>query len=96
MQHDSHEFMMYILGLLQDELNPGPSNEANRRFSMTSSQSSTFWKSYQMAHPSIIDQLFVGQISQTVQCKQCENKSTSSMPFKDVTLAVASNLKQAF
>lgn len=96
MQHDAHEFMMYILSQLQDELNPGPQNEVNRRFSMTSSQSSTFWKNYTLAHPSIIDQLFVGQLSQVVQCKQCENKSVSSIPFKDISLSVTDNMKQSF
>ena len=75
LQHDAHEFLMYLLSQLQDELNPGPQSEVNKRFSMTSSQASTFWRNYQSAHPSIIDQLFVGQISQIVQCKQCENRS---------------------
>ena len=27
LQHDSHEFMIYLLGQLQDELNPGPQSE---------------------------------------------------------------------
>jgi len=30
---------------------------------MTSSQSSLFWNSYHLAHPSIIDKLFVGQLN---------------------------------
>lgn len=66
LQHDSHEFLMFLLSQLQDELNPGPQSEVNKRFSMTSSQASNFWRKYQSAHPSIIDQLFVGQLSQIV------------------------------
>eukprot|EP00347_Sterkiella_histriomuscorum_P005494 403356401 len=95
LQHDAHEFLIFLLSQLQDELNPGPQSEANRRFSMTSSQASTFWKSYKSAHPSIIDNLFVGQLSQIVQCKQCEYKSPSSIPFKDISLSITQNLKQS-
>jgi ubiquitin C-terminal hydrolase len=93
LQHDAHEFMMYLLGALQDELNPCPKrSEIGKRFTMTSSQSSEFWNNYQQAHPSIIDTHFVGQLSRTVQCKQCKNSSTSYEPFKDLTLTVAPTL----
>jgi len=55
MQHDAHEFLLFLFSQLQDELNPGPQSEAGKRFSMTSSQASCFWKNYKMAHPSIVD-----------------------------------------
>ncbi|CDW89095.1 ubiquitin carboxyl-terminal hydrolase family protein [Stylonychia lemnae] len=93
LQHDAHEFLMYLLSQLQDELNPGPSCEVNRRFSTTSSQASNYWNNYLQAHPSIIDQLFVGQICQIVQCKQCQNKSPSFIPFMDISLPITQNLK---
>lgn len=62
---------------------------------MTSSSSSSFWDNYRQAHPCIIDQLFVGQLQQTVVCKQCGNRSVSSVPFKDIPLAITKSIQQS-
>mmetsp|Transcript_26156 Transcript_26156/g.25337 ORF Transcript_26156/g.25337 Transcript_26156/m.25337 type:complete len:83 (+) Transcript_26156:1419-1667(+) len=63
---------------------------------MTSSQcSAIFWMNYNRAHISVVDKMFVGQLQQTVQCKQCGLKSTSAMPFKDISVHIFPSLRIA-
>ena len=58
MQHDSHEFMMYLLSSLQDEETPLEGSAFDG-----SDERKTYKQiltEYDRAHPSIIDRLFSG------------------------------------
>lgn len=60
MQHDSHEFMMYLFGSLQDEETP---IEGSKFDGSDESKSLTqLVEEYSKSHPSIIDRLFSGKI----------------------------------
>jgi hypothetical protein len=59
MQHDSQEFMMYILSCLQDEETPLEGSRFNG--SDESKSLEQVLADYDRSHPSIIDKLFSGK-----------------------------------
>jgi hypothetical protein len=58
MQHDSHEFMMFLFGSLQDEETPTEGSQFDG--SDPHKNLDQILKEYYRAHPSIIDRLFTG------------------------------------
>lgn len=48
------------------------------------------WEFYMLNHPSIIDELFAGQLLNKVTCKKCSNVSKIYDPFLDLSLAILS------
>ena len=58
MQHDSHEFMMYLLSSLQDEETPMEGSTFDGSDERKTYQA--ILNEYDRAHPSIIDKLFSG------------------------------------
>jgi ubiquitin C-terminal hydrolase len=82
-QHDSHEFMRYILSGLQDEINmPRPKKIIEFK------DANTAWEHYRKYNSSIIDDLFAGQLISRVTCRSCNNISYSYDPFLDISLPV--------
>ena len=67
-EHDCHEFLIYLLSNLQDELTP-----KNSRFdSSVSKTNEEAWCAYKTAYPSIVDSLFTGLLKKSVKCEKCK------------------------
>lgn len=82
-QHDSHEFIRYLLSGMQDEMNlPKP------RKAMEFKDSNTAWDYYRKYNNSIIDELFAGQYISRVSCKTCGYISVAFDPFLDISLPI--------
>jgi len=82
-QHDSHEFLRYILSGMQDEVNlPKPKKV------MEFKDGDSAWEHYKKYNVSIIDEMFAGQLSSKVTCKMCGHVSVAFDPFLDLSLPV--------
>jgi len=82
-QHDSHEFMRYMLSCMQDEANILPSKKQKE---MNFSNAVAAWAYYKRFHISCIDQTFAGQIESKVSCKSCGAISTTYDPILNLSL----------
>ncbi|KAL4463849.1 hypothetical protein ABPG74_005786 [Tetrahymena malaccensis] len=85
-QHDAQEYLRFVLGEIQDELNyPLPSKRPTEF--KDSQQASKFYFKY---HTSIVDRLFCGQLISKVQCQKCKYVSSTFDPFLDLSLPIES------
>jgi ubiquitin C-terminal hydrolase len=90
-QHDSQEFLRFLLDGIHDELNtvhnppayyeikdsPSDSMEAKSR---------RWWNYYQARNDSVLSNLFCGQLKSEIVCSHCDTKSTAFDPFWDISL----------
>jgi ubiquitin C-terminal hydrolase len=82
-QHDSHEFMRFVLSGMQDEINlTRPKKQIEFK------DSNSAWEHYKKYHSSIIDELFAGQLVSRVTCKNCSHISKTFDPFLDLSLPI--------
>jgi ubiquitin C-terminal hydrolase len=82
-QHDSHEFIRYLLSGMQDEMNiPKPKRPVEFK------DANTAWEYYRKYNNSIIDELFAGQYISRVSCKSCGFISVAFDPFLDISLPI--------
>ncbi|KAL4510473.1 hypothetical protein ABPG72_004627 [Tetrahymena utriculariae] len=85
-QHDAQEYLRFVLGEIQDELNFPLPNKRPTEFK-DSQQASKFYFKY---HTSIVDRLFCGQLISKVQCQKCKYVSSTFDPFLDLSLPIES------
>lgn len=69
MQHDSHEFLIYLFEQLQDEQTP----KSKVKFDGSDPKKSAkaICQEYYSLNPSIIDKIFSGIIKTVVTCAKC-------------------------
>ena len=73
MEHDSHEFLLYFLNNLKDELtSAGAKLPMNAKLNL-----SVLWNQYTYLFPSIIDKLFTVIERTTIKCGNCKNTEYS-------------------
>lgn len=93
MQHDSHEFMAYLLSCLQEEETPKKGSYFDGSCEKKSYQQ--IIEEYYTAHPSIIDRLFTGIQKTVVTCGKCNQNSTTYNPFMTLSLTFESSLDRS-
>eukprot|EP00347_Sterkiella_histriomuscorum_P013357 403365027 len=93
MQHDSHEFMMFLFGSLQDEETPVEGSQFNG--SDQSKSLDQILREYYRAHPSIVDRLFSGMQKTVVTCGKCQNQSNTYNPYMALSVQFEQNLQQS-
>lgn len=82
-QHDAHEFLLYLLSGMQDEVNlPCPKKEVEFKNPDSS------WIYYRKYNISLIDDLLAGQLISTVTCKNCKYVSTTYDHYLDLSLPI--------
>lgn len=87
--HDSQEFLRFLLSEMQDEMNPPIPSKIVKKFQLADFSSvEEAWEFYQKYHPSIIDELFAGQLVSQVVCPLCEKVSNAYDPFLDLSLTI--------
>lgn len=87
-QHDSHEFMRFMLSNIQDEVNP--TSIGSKRKEMNFPDAFSAWSFYKKSHYSCVDDIFAGQIESKVHCKSCKGVSTTFDPILDFSLPLLS------
>ena len=88
--HDSQEFLRFLLSELQDEMNPPIPTKIVKKFQLADFPNTTeAWEFYQKYHPSIIDELFAGQLVSEIVCPHCGKVSNAYDPFLDLSLTIS-------
>ena len=97
MEHDSHEFLIYLLSMLQDEETPlskkkfdGEVNPNNKHRTIDNIKMEYF-----KYNPSIIDELFTGLQRSIVKCANCDYESITYKPFSALSLGFESKLEKS-
>ena len=90
MQHDSHEFLVYLFEQLQDEQTP----KSKRKFDGSDGKKSAMQArdEYFSFNPSIIDRTFSGIMKTIVTCTKCGHASETFNPFMTQSLGCKSSL----
>ena len=94
-QHDSNEFLIFLLDKLHEDLNriskkeyieiiPQKDNEDDAQSALR------YWKSHLKREDSIIVKLFHGQFKNRVICNECGNMSITYDPFMILSLPIPS------
>ena len=90
-QHDSQEFLRYLLDNLNDDLNTvrvaPPYREEKDDFSEPErDKAERLWNQYRARTSSVVTDVFAGQLRSAVECHACGKVSTSYDPFWDLSL----------
>mmetsp|Transcript_24339 Transcript_24339/g.23952 ORF Transcript_24339/g.23952 Transcript_24339/m.23952 type:complete len:130 (-) Transcript_24339:398-787(-) len=84
LEHDSHEFLLYFLNNLKDEL-----TEKGMKLSFGKETNvEQVWKQYIKNFPSIVDKLFTMIEKSTIKCKSCSNVTHNFQPYLTFPLIV--------
>ncbi|KAM3580487.1 ubiquitin-specific protease doa4 [Umbelopsis sp. WA50703] len=100
-QHDSQEFLSFLLDGLHEDLNlvlrrppPTPEDpEQEARFEQLPDweASAIAWEKYLKRNSSVIVSLFQGQFRNRMQCLKCGTTSTTYNPFMTLSLPIPAN-----
>ena len=93
MQHDSHEFLVYLFEQLQDEQTPKSREKFNGSESTKPVQQ--ICNDYFRLHPSVIDSIFSGIQKTIVTCRKCSHASITFNPFMTQSLSCKATLKKS-
>ncbi|GJJ11320.1 hypothetical protein Clacol_005552 [Clathrus columnatus] len=94
-QHDSQEFLSFLLDGLHEDLNrvlqkpsiePSPEREADLETLPPQIASEQEWRIYRMRNDSIVVDYFQGQFRNRLQCLTCRKTSTTYNPFMYLSL----------
>ncbi|KZT25326.1 hypothetical protein NEOLEDRAFT_1156281 [Neolentinus lepideus HHB14362 ss-1] len=98
-QHDSQEFLTFLLDGLHEDLNrimykpaiePSPEQEAELEKLPQQIASAKEWKIYRMRDDSLIVDFFQGQFRNRMECLTCHNTSTTYNTFMSLSLPIPS------
>ncbi|CAD8059433.1 unnamed protein product [Paramecium sonneborni] len=93
-QHDSHEFLSYLLDGLHEDLNRVLKKPTVKDIEITNESdleaSQIFWNNYLLRNQSQIQELMVGQYKSTIICPNCQRVSKSFDPFMSLSLPIPS------
>ncbi|CAK83088.1 unnamed protein product (macronuclear) [Paramecium tetraurelia] len=82
-QQDSHEFLLFILSQIQEELIGKKNSEKQEFLSATEA-----WETYTRRNPDLITELFTGQISNKNYCLKCKKTCEVYDPILDLNLPI--------
>ncbi|CAI2369732.1 unnamed protein product [Moneuplotes crassus] len=80
--HDSCQFILALLNILENELNPSE----QQFIPLGIKNNLEAWKKYQEACPSIVGKLFVGMEETIYQCKKCSHERKIYEEFKNMSI----------
>lgn len=86
-QNDAHEFIVYLLDKLHEELKK-PYKET-QSLQMTKAEKS--WAQYMEKNYSIVSEEFQGQLKTTLVCQKCEKVKERFEPFMYLSLSISEN-----
>ena len=89
-QHDSHEFMVYLLDQLQSEVLLSDLPKFNGDDNTRGFQ--TLINDFNTSYPTVIDQVFGGLMQTYVKCGKCKHNSVTNCPFMTQSLQHKSSL----
>ena len=89
-QHDSQEFLSFLLASLHEELNENPPNRDSRSSKSTadSESSEENWKRFKETNKSVVSDLLFGQLKSTVTCQGCFHQSETFDNFNCLSLPI--------
>lgn len=92
-QHDSQEFLRFLMDGLHDDLNriknkPPYEEIKDGKNDTNETKSLRWWKNYTDRNNSIFTDIFCGQLSSTIVCEECGHTSTAFDPFWDLSLPI--------
>jgi ubiquitin carboxyl-terminal hydrolase 19 len=97
-QHDTHEFMSYLIDGLHEDLNrvrekpvTEPIETEGRPDREVAAES---WKVHKMRNDSIMVDLFQGQFKSTLVCQECNKESVTFDPFLSLSVPIPRNLRR--
>jgi len=82
--HDCHEFLLYLLSNLQDEM----ISATKTSIKLENMSEQEAWSLYKENNNTIIDELFAGMYKSIVICEKCSYESVTYEPFFDLSLAI--------
>jgi ubiquitin carboxyl-terminal hydrolase 2/21 len=90
-QHDSQEFLRFLLDALDESLNaakppPAYAEEKDDFSEPESAKAQRLWGTYRARTSGVVVDVFAGQLRSAVTCHACGNASTSYDPFWDLSL----------
>lgn len=96
LQHDSHEFLMHLIGELQDEETPKnlPKFDGDHNQNPNRTMQEVY-EDYFTSNPSIIDKLFTGISRSVVRCGSCGYESIMLKPISAISLHLSSNIDKS-
>ncbi|KAI0071160.1 hypothetical protein K474DRAFT_1679622 [Panus rudis PR-1116 ss-1] len=103
-QHDSQEFLQFLLDGLHEDLNrvlqkpnnnPTPEQEAELERLPMQIGGALEWQRYRERNDSLVVDFFQGQFKNTMQCMTCQKTSTTYNTFMYLTLPIPSTSKSA-
>lgn len=93
MQHDSHEFLVYLFEQLQDEQTPVFKEKFDGSDPKKTVQQ--VCEDYYRLNPSVIDKIFGGMMKTIVTCSRCEYASVTYNPFMTQSLGCKPTLEKS-
>lgn len=93
-QHDSHEFLSYLVNGLHEDLNEitkKPYYNTEIKLSNDLEVAEESWKRHLSRNKSVITELFYGQYKSTLKCPKCLKLSYAFDPFNCLSLPVPQN-----
>ncbi|KAJ3105353.1 ubiquitin-specific protease doa4 [Phlyctochytrium bullatum] len=105
-QHDSSEFLTFLLDMIHEDLNNAPlANSASRMIGSMGSDADAMlpegalqlkmWQRHLRQNYSIIVDLFQGQLESKLRCLTCGKTSTSFNPFMYLSIPIPANSESA-
>lgn len=92
-QHDSQEFLRFLLDGLHEEINQveGSASKPLKNLSHLNAaeMAREAWKWYGMKDKSYVFDLFVGQLQSSLKCLECDHESLTYDPFWDLSLPIS-------
>ena len=93
MQHDSHEFLIYLFEQIQDEQTLKTKIKFNGSDSKKTARQ--ICEEYYSLNPSIIDRIFSGIMRTIVTCGRCDHASITYNPFMTQSLQCKATLEKS-
>ncbi|XP_058801187.1 ubiquitin carboxyl-terminal hydrolase 8-like isoform X2 [Phymastichus coffea] len=88
-QQDSHEFLMFLLEWMHNDLKQKNKVSYNRELTVAEKEWEKSWE----GQSSIISNLFYGQLRSTIECTTCMQTSTTYETFNSLTMSLPTTNK---
>jgi ubiquitin carboxyl-terminal hydrolase 19 len=97
-QHDTHEFMSYLIDGLHEDLNRVREKPVTEPVEMEDypdrEVAEESWRVHKKRNDSMIVDLFQGQFKSTLVCQECNKESVTFDPFMSLSVPIPRNLRR--